>query len=95
MNRVLEEVDVWRPARELMALHGDAARSIASQRVDALRAENDLRFLTWRKILFAIEWMELQRSGHIPETARPPQGINRMYLHAVIRARRKTGELPP
>ena len=51
----MEEIDIWRTAKQLIEQHGEDADIVAAQRIDALMASGDIDGrIAWRRIYFAI-----------------------------------------
>ena len=58
----MQEIDIWRTARVMMDVHGEAAGFAAAQRADALIAKNDyVGVAVWMRIGRAIEELERQK----------------------------------
>jgi len=58
----LEEIDIWRTARVLMDVHGEAAGFAAARRADALIAKNDPEGVAvWMRVVRAIVELERQK----------------------------------
>jgi hypothetical protein len=58
----MEEIDIWRTARVLMDVHGEAAGFAAAQRADALIAKNDYQGgAVWMRVVRAIVELERQQ----------------------------------